>query len=183
MTNHKKYGQNLIEFVFIMPILICITLAIFEVALFWQELNAIYSLNTEINANAALIDTKNLVMGTECPAVAVAKGVLERKDAIISMNDPTYNYAINLDGPSSPFSLYRIESNSQVHGKPQVTLWVDCRNPYENGITTQIEFYHKTMVMQASIPRYDSSDPADRIEIIPDNVFIASPKLNTVRHY
>ena len=174
----KKQGQNLIEFIFVLPTLILLTLAIFEVALFWQDLNSIYALNTEINANAALIDTKNMVLNTPCSAATNGLAILEAKSSVISMSDNTYTKNI-LDG-KEPFAMYKYTSATTVAGKPQIALWVDCRNPFENGITTQIDFYHKTLIMKASIPRYDSPDP---IVIIPDNVFITTPKLNTIRHY
>lgn len=188
MTQYKNKtkGQNLVEFVFVFPILIFLTLGIFEVALFWQDLNSIYALNSEINANVALLDTNNMQLGTRCSAATDAFAILEKKDSMISLNNPGYNdgAAINdsslIDDGKEPFALYKYKSNNLVAGKPQITLWVDCRNPFENGVMTQIEFYHKTMIMKASIPRFDKPDP---IVIIPDNVFIASPKLNTIRHY
>lgn len=181
-----KKAQNLIEFIFVMPILIFLTLGIFEVALFWQDVNSIYSLNSEINANVSLIDPRSMTLGTTCTAAIKARDILESKDSIISMNNPTYTTNIakigGVDQGSPPFALYQIVSNNTIKGTthPQVTLWVDCRNPFENGIVTQIEFYHKTMVMKASIPRFDKPEA---IEIIPDNIYIASPKQNSIRHY
>lgn len=176
-----KRAQNLVEFIFILPILIFMTLAIFEVSLFWQDVNSVYSLNTEINANVALIAPKNMVMGQTCAAAVEGRKILEERDSIISLNNPTYS-TTTIDG-NEPFALYKIFSTNNITGtsNPQISLWVDCRNPFENGITTQVEFYHKTLVMKASLPRIDQ--PNNPIVIIPEDVFIASPKLNTIRHY
>lgn len=173
-------AQNLIEFVFVLPILLFMTLAIFEVALFWQDVNAIYNLNAEINANVALISPKNMLLGQTCTAAEKGIEVLELKDAVISMNNPTYTKN-TIDG-NEPFALYKYTSSVTIAstGKPQITLWVDCRNPFENGVVTQVEFFHKTLIMKASIPRFDKPEP---IVIIPDNIYIASPKLNTLRQY
>ena len=182
VSKKNNKAQNLVEFMFVMPILIFMTLVIFEVAFFWQEVNAIYSLNTEINANVALSDTKTFSMGSVCPAATDALAILEAKDSAISLNNPGYTPKI-VDGVGQePFSLYKYVSTNTIAstGKPQISLWVDCRNPFEDGVTTQIEFYHKTMVMKASIPRFDKPEA---IVIIPDNIYIASPKLNTIRHY
>lgn len=191
-----RRAQNLIEFVFVFPTLLILTLVIFEVALFWQDANIIYSVNSEINANVALDDysSKNtsMVIGQPCPAATRALAILQKRDAAISKIHTTYTGGIEkINGVAQgeePFALYKYTSNSFVtglsdaNGNPQAvtTLWVDCRNPFENGITTQIEFYHKNLIMRASIPRFDSPDP---IVIIPDNILIASPKLNTIRHY
>lgn len=174
-------AQNLIEFIFVFPILIFLTLVIFEVALFWQDVNSIYNLNAEINANVALLDSSNMVLGDTCKAASKALEILEKKDSMISLTNPTYTKKI-LDG-SEPFALYKYWANEITVGgvtKPQISLWVDCRNPFEDGVMTQIEFYHKTLIMKASIPRFDKPEP---IEVIPENIFIASPKLNTIRHY
>lgn len=174
----SKPAQNLIEFLFVLPILIFVTLGIFEVALFWQDVNSIYNLNAEINANAALVDNAKLSLGDTCPAATAAKDALEDKDSMISMTNPTYTK--NIMYGSEPYALYKYTSSTTVSGNPQTTLWVDCRSPFEEGITTQLEFYHKTIVMKATIPRFDKPEG---IVIIPDKVFIASPKLNTIRHY
>jgi len=176
----KKCGQNLIEFVFVLPILLFLTLAIFEVALFWQDLNSVYALNAEINANVALIDPRGMVIGDKCTAASKAVEILAAKDSAISLTDQTYTETAQ-DG-ASPFALYKYTASNTVTSmeKPQITLWVDCRNPFENGVTTQIEFYHKTLIMKASIPRFDKPEP---IVIIPDKIFIATPKLNTIRQY
>lgn len=175
----SKRAQNLIEFVFVFPTLIILTLVIFEVALFWQDANIIYNLNSEINANVAILDYSKLKLGIDtCPAATTALDILQKKDAAITLNNTTYDKTI-LDG-QEPYALYNYLSKSTVNGNRQVTLWVDCRNPFENGITTQIEFYHKNLIIRASIPRFDQPEP---IVLIPDNILIASPKLNTIRHY
>lgn len=193
--NKKRFdAQNLIEFAFVLTILLFLTLCIFEVALFWQDTNAIYALNTEINANAALIDPKNMALGTRCTAAEKAIEILQSKDKIISINDPAYinpaapadtNRDFVIDG-YEPFALYKYVSNGSLikdnngNTHPQVTMWVDCRNPFENGVTTQIEFFHKNLIIHAAIPRFDGEAA---IVLIPENIFIASPKLNTIRHY
>lgn len=179
-------AQNLVEFMFIFPILIFFTLVIFETAYFWQEVNAIYNLNAEINANLALLDLQGMNLGDTCKAATQALDILKKRDKMISLSTVTYNESpIIIDG-DEPFSLYEYTSTNTVDktGKPQIALWVDCRNPFENGVTTQLEFYHKTLIMEASIPRFASAKgDTSPIEIIPKNIFIASPKLNTLRHY
>lgn len=190
-SNRAKLSQNLIEFVFVLPILIFLTLVIFEVALFWQDVNSIYNLNAEINANVALLDYSGRMLGDTCPAADTSEtnsaiSILEKKEAMISLNNPTFTKIIK-DG-SEPFALYKYVSNTKINGKvdedgspqSQITLWVDCRNPFEDGVMTQLEFYHKTVVMKASLPRFDKAEP---IVIIPDNILIASPKLNTIKHF
>lgn len=193
-------SQNLIEFIFVLPILLFISLAIMEVALFWQDVNAIYNLNAEINANAALLDYTGMEIGSVCPAADDSKtngeytqyhsaiATLDRIDSAITLTNPTYTdhatAAANGKG-KEPFALYKFEGGPSItasngESARQITLWVDCRNPFEDGVTTQLEFYHKTVVMRASIPRFDKPEP---IVIIPDKIFIASPKLNTLRHY
>lgn len=177
-------AQNIIEFIFVFPLLIFLTIVIFEVALFWQEVNAIYNLNAEINANVALKDDKEvgLNVGDACPAATKALEILEKRSPMISLTQNDAYTKTILDG-TEPLALYKYEANPvSVAGvnKSQVTMWIDCRNPFENGVMTQLEFYHKTLIINASIPRFDG-EPA--IVIIPQYIFIASPKLNSLRHY
>lgn len=203
----RSLSQHLLEFIFVLPILIFLSLAIMEVALFWQDVNTIYNLNAEINANAALLTYDSMNLGTVCPAADDSKypdgtyvqkhsaiATLDRIDKAITLTNPIYTdhvtAARNGDGTTEPFVLYKFTGGpmitpSPIDGvaqppTPQITLWVDCRNPYEDGVTTQLEFYHKTLVMRATIPRFDKPEG---IVIIPDKIFIASPKLNTLRHY
>jgi hypothetical protein len=179
----NRSAQNLVEFILVFPLLIFLTLVIFEVALFWQDVNSVYNLNEEINANVALVDNSNLNLGDSCPAAGKALDILKKRDSMISLNDPTYTKS-TLDG-NEPFALYKYSSTSSINAnggaKPQVALWVDCRSPFESGVTTQLEFYHKTLIMHASLPNFSNQE--EPIVIIPDSVFIASPKLNTVRQY
>ena len=179
--NNIKPAQNVIEFIFILPILIFVTLVIFEVGLFWQDVNAIYNLNAEINANLALKNPVGLNIGDKCPAATRALNILQERGSMVSMSNQTYNTSV-LDG-QEPFALYKFWANNiTVDGvtKPQIALWVDCRDPFEDGYTSQLEFYHKTLIIKATIPRFDKPEG---IVIIPENIFIASPKLNTLRQY
>lgn len=190
--NIKNSAQNVIEFVFIFPLLIMLILVILEVALFWQDVNSIYNLNAEINANVADLSYSpvasgsaytGLKIGDTCPAAATALTILQQKGSSISLNNPTFTKEI-LYG-TEPFALYHYYGGANItasNGEQsrQVQLWVDCRNPFENGIMTQLEFFHKNLILKATIPRFDSSTG---IVVIPEYVFIASPKLNTIRHY
>lgn len=187
--NKIKFAQNLIEFSFILPVLIFLTLVIFEVALFWQDVNAVYNLNTEINANIALLPYSEMAMNSMCPAAdetlpTSAISILKKKYSALTLSNTTFVRDTDpaAEDGQEPFRLYKFISTTGVNNstKPQIALWIDCRNPFENGIITQIEFYHKTMIMKATIPRFDEDPP---IVVIPDTVFIASPKLSTIRHY
>lgn len=195
-------GQNLVEFVLVFPMLIIITIAIFEVALFWQDINTIYSINTEINAKAALLDAAVMIPGQVCPVAEQARQIVEKKAPVVSAvaltfpKDAAHKEILdgtkinvkdddgNVTTSDEPFALYKYSSNLSITEdgvtKPVATLWVDCRNPFENGVSTQVEFYHKTLIMHLSIPNFSTGQS---FEIIPKNIYIASPKLNTLRHY
>lgn len=182
----QRKCQNIVEFVLIFPLVIIITLVIFEVALFWQDVNAVYNLNAEINSNIALVDNSGLAMGETCPSATKALDILEKRDSMITQTKES-NYTKTIIDGQEPFSLYKYSTNDVTikdnngETKPQISMWVDCRSPFEEGITTQVEFYHKTLIMKASIPNFSDAD--NPIVIIPDNIFIASPKLNTTKQF
>lgn len=178
-----KNAQNMIEFVFVFPLLIFIVLVIMEVAFFWQDVNAIYNLNAEINANVANLKYTGMAEGSTCVAATEALRILEARAPIISLTKSSYKL-IKEEG-NEPFMLYHYYGGPSLKENnggsvPQIQMWVDCRSPFEDGVTTQVEFYHKNMILKATIPRFDSNEG---IVVIPDKIFIASPKLNTIRHY
>ncbi|MBP7212233.1 pilus assembly protein [bacterium] len=194
----RKKGQNLVEFVLVFPMIILMTLCIFEIAFFWQDVNMIYSINTQINARAALVSPREMSAGDVCPAAQTAVELMHAKTPMEALVKPQFKKTI-LDGAkmpktdsttgtntitNEPFALYKYTSTATVTTKdgtqPVATLWVDCRNPFEDGIITQIQFYHKTMIMHASLPNFKDNTP---IDIIPENILITSPKLNTLSHY
>lgn len=195
---NTKPAQNLVEVAYIIPILVFFTLIMLEVGLFWKDLNAIYSLNAEINANIANLDYTKMTLGAGvCPAVDAANtksavSILNLKGSRISLSDNSYTLT-PVEG-KAPFAMYKYSTGDisviqkgsgstdveTTVTKPQITLWVDCRNPFEDGVTTQIEFFHKTLFMKARMPRFDGGQG---YVIIPDHWFIASPKLNTIRQY
>ncbi len=176
-----KKAQNLIEFMLIFPILLMATLVILETALYWQDVNAVYNLNSEINANLALTEPGSQSWTESCAAADNAIKYLEgengeyNKIKAITMANPEFTKNV-IDG-KEPFSLYKYEIKAD--DKPLVTLWIDCRNPFEEGYTTQIDFYHKTLIVSASIPTLKG----EPIVVIPKNIHIASPKESTLRHY
>ena len=121
-------------------------IAIFETALYWQDVNAIYNLNAEINANVALIDNTGTVAGAAAEAgrckafneiIDTGKFNFEGRVKSILPDNLTYTTVI-LDGDvsKSPFAIYQYQAGSVTVGgvtKPRISLWVDCRSPFERG--------------------------------------------------
>ena len=202
MQISKRLGQNIIEFVFIFPLVIVMTLVLFEVAFFWQDVNTVNSINSELSARIARTDSTTIqlltsVSSTGEPVCQAARDALEylRENTrrFTFTNDVSYNCEVLTTSGSQacgtavnmePFMIYKFESQNRIDtpegNKPLITMWVDCQSPFERGYVTQMEIFHKTFVLSARIPRFDGK-PA--IEIIPEYYFIATPKINTIRHY
>jgi len=51
--NLKKNAQNIIEFVFVFPLVITLVLAIFELAMFYRTVHAVQSVALQAAANAS----------------------------------------------------------------------------------------------------------------------------------
>ena len=184
MRFSKRLAQNIIEFTFVFPILVIFALVLFELGFFWQNVNSVYNLNNEINANISDVNygPSKIQMGTTCPAATEALSLIKTRGPVVMGMNSDFMMTKLLDtNTTEPFALYKYTSSETAkNGQPIMTLWVDCRNLFEDGISTQIEFFHKVVVLHASIPRFDGGEA---IDVIPENILIASPKTVSIRQY
>jgi len=171
-----KKAQNLIEFVYIFPLVVFLGLAIFELALFWKSVNYVNMINEEITANAVL--SSDIQEDTMCIQAQNALEALKKRGYIFTQYNLTYKTS-TISG-QEPYAHYRFYSDQKVKSKPVVTLDVDCQNPQTAGITTQLRHQYQLKIIPAKIPGYGGSEP---IEIFPSQVEIISAKKKVRGHF
>lgn len=177
--NHKaKNAQQIVEFIFLFPILIMLFLAIFEISMFWQQYNATQMVNEEVGANIILEDYSAMEFGKRCVAVAPAVAVLQSKTKVLAPASVSFQKEPVIVEGDEPFASYEILSEQKMGGKPVVKLSIDCRNPMQNGITTQLSSMHRVMFFAISLPNFSGK----RIEIIPKNAELISTKNTKIGH-
>lgn len=164
-----KHAQNLIEFVYIFPLVVFLGLAVFELALFWKSVNTVNMINEEIASNAVL--SADIQGNGICIQAQNALDTLKKRDIVFTQYHLTYKNSVVAG--QEPYAQYRFYSDQKFKKKPMVVLDVDCQNPEKAGITTQLRYQHHLSFIPAKIPGRGSNEP---IEIFPSSVEVISAR-------
>jgi len=189
-----RKGQNLIELVFVMPLLILILFGTIELAMFWKTANTVQELAFQAAANAAnqlVLDNQdsNDYTDTNCTdgscfnfAIAKAINTVKKKQGSLGVSNLTF-YCKSVDGYGTrPYTLYECNSDQIVvtdKTLPKLKLVVDYRNPYRNGIAAQIVFQYKTLLLGAKFILPNGKT----VTIIPRDLEISSTKVQQPAQY
>ncbi len=193
MVKSRK-GQNLVEVVLIMPLLIIILLGILEYALFQRNVAAVQDVATEaaVAASKHYVDLGSgpfagaYVVG-ENPAVDAALDVVKSRGNSITGRNITLSYNdLGSAYGQRPLALYEFTStqNTNYNGStvPVVTVTIDYRDPMRDGVSTQF-IYHYNLVlfgMRFVIPGINGGRA---ITLIPPDIQISSTQTRQYVHY
>lgn len=184
----KKTAQNLVEFVLVFPLLIILLLGILEFGLFFRNVSVVQDIAEE----AAVAASRKIVTDTmACQSstyvsscgnlstfnsaiLAATNVVLKRKGSLgINTLSFTYNDLGSTFG-NEPYTIYQMDSleNRIINGvvTPILSLIVDYRNPIQNGISLQLVYQYRTLLIGASFPVMGGTP----IVIIPRDMAIRS---------
>jgi len=193
MGNSRK-GQNLIEVVLIMPLLIVLLLGILEYALFQRNVAAVQDIATEaaVAASKHYVDPESGPFGGayvagENTAVDAALAHIKKRGNSIIGRSITLNYNdLGSAFGTRPNALYEFISSETTNYNgatvPVVRVTVDYRDPMRNGVSTQF-IYHYNLVlfgMRFVIPGVNGGRA---ITLIPPNVQISSTQTCQYVHY
>ena len=176
-------AQNLIEFVVVIPILILILFGIIELALFWKTINNVQEIALEAAAGAAaqyVPDDAASNAGADKAINIVQNRVksleIEKITFTEQATDPMYG--------TKPFTLYEYDSVSKAtladgSQVPLIKLIVDYRDPYKNGVITQLIYQYRTVLlgMEFSMPG------GSKVVIIPRDIEVSSTKIQQYKNY
>lgn len=180
----KKSAQNLIEFVFVFPLVFFLIMAIFELAMFYRTVHAVQNVAVQVAAKAATqVITSDMISTTigdpsfNAAAQSALDTIKAKKGALGSLDFDTFQVTTNSAFGTPPYTLYEFTSDRTIHtstgDKPLVTLRVDCSNPLEKGIKTQLIYYYVTIIFAAEVPLPNG----DVMTIIPKDIAISSTKI------
>lgn len=185
----NKKGQNLVEFVFVLPILIIAILSIVEFAVFWRHSQAVQEIALEAAAGAAqkYVEVDTSINTTKCnAAVDRAFTIFKNRLDALGMSGAAFGSKQILANSTEPLAAYKYSSiqteNVKGNTMPKVELIVDYRQPYEKGVIVQVIYQYVTMFLglELSLPGTNSTQ---QIVIIPKNITISSTKINQYVHY
>ncbi|OGH99699.1 MAG: hypothetical protein A2039_06025 [Candidatus Melainabacteria bacterium GWA2_34_9] len=185
--NLKRPAQNLVEFVFIIPLLIAILFGILEFAIFYRNVNAVEDIATE----AAVAASRRLVLDTmtsnniaDTSNTGFNKAAKAARDVVMkrrgTLGIPALTLAYNDLGAgfgARPYALYEIVSTQTrlIDGvsTPIITLVVDYRTPSEDGIMVQLIYQYRTLLVGAQLPMLGSTP----VTLIPRDIPISSTRI------
>lgn len=194
-----RQGQNLIEFVIVMPLLIVILFGIIEFALFWKTTQTVQ----EIALAAAAAAASKIVNEGDAnnAAVLAARDVVQNRAGSLGISNlqPLTPNPVNGFG-NAPFALYEAtsqETRRDANGnmQPLIDLTVDYRSPYATytnpatftnnaapvggGIITQLTYRYNTILLGAQF----TLPGGTVVTIIPREIDISSTKIQQYSNY
>ncbi|HBG49378.1 MAG TPA: hypothetical protein DDW90_07745 [Cyanobacteria bacterium UBA9971] len=185
--NLKRPAQNLIEFVFIIPLLIVILFGILEFAIFYRNVSVVEDIATE----AAVAASRKLVLDTMTSnniadtsnagfnkAAKAARDVVMMKRGKLGLSNLTLAYNdLGAGFGARPYALYEIVSTQTrlVDGvaTPIITLVVDYRAPNEDGMMVQLTYQYQTLLLGIQLPVFGSTP----VVLIPRDIPISSTRI------
>lgn len=183
----KRPAQNLIEFVFIIPLLIVILFGILEFAIFYRNVSVVEDIATE----AAVAASRKLVLDTMTSnniadtsnagfnkAAKAARDVVMMKRGKLGLSNLTLAYNdLGAGFGARPYALYEIVSTQTrlVDGvaTPIITLVVDYRAPNEDGMMVQLTYQYQTLLLGIQLPVFGSTP----VVLIPRDIPISSTRI------
>lgn len=165
-------GQNLVELVVVLPLLVLLILGIMQLGLYWRTFQTIESVALE-GSNVAASEIDNLSTTQNEPVEAAITAVNNR----LSMAGlPNVSSAVSPISGTAPNALYQ---SSAVVNPRDLQLTIDYRNPTANGVVVQVVYGYKPILAGTSIPVPGGSP----ITIIPDFVEVSSSQIQQYNMY
>jgi Flp pilus assembly protein TadG len=175
----KKQAQTLVEVVFILPILLIVLFGVLEYGVYYRNLNLVQDIANEsavIVAKTTVLNTMtatNLAdtssSGMNAAVLAVISSITKRRGQL-GLKSLTFNYANQpyANNPTSsynnnagqwgscPNTIYQLDSvqTRTINGtsKPIVSIIIDYRSPDTDGISVQVMYWHRTLLLGAKWP-------------------------------
>ena len=178
----KRRGQNLIEFIVVIPLLVLILFGIVELSMFWRTAQTAQSIALEAASAAAaqiVIDGSN-----PNPAVEKAVDVVDKRLGALGVE----NVALHLQDIGDefgirPYAFYVYQSeetrstNNGVY--PLIEFTIDYRDPFKSGIITQLTYQYRTILLGAEF----TLPGGRKVVIIPKDIPVSSTKIQQYNSY
>ena len=169
----KNRGQNLVELVIVLPLLVLLILGIIQFGLYWRTFQTVESVALE-GASVASSTVDSIKTTNNEAKDAAVLAINERlKMAGLPQIDPASIAAVN---GTEPYALYQ---SAAVVNPNDVQVTIDYRNPSANGIVVQVVFGYQPILAGTQIP-IPGRDP---ISIIPDFVEVSSSQIQQYNTY
>lgn len=170
LRTHK--GQNLVELVVVLPLLVVLILGIMQLGLYWRTFQTIESVALEgANVAASTVDT----LGT--PANEPVIAAVDAMNARLAMAGLATVGAGTVSATGTePNALYQSPA-AATPGSMQFTI--DYRNPTANGVVVQVVYGYRPILAGTRIPVPGGTD----ITLIPSFIRVSSSQIQQYNTY
>lgn len=165
-------GQNLVELVVVLPLLVLLILGIIQLGLYWRTFQTIESVALEGSTIAA--STVDDLKTADNEAVKAATDTIKNRMQMAGLPSPASDPAA-VSG-TAPNALYQ---SPAVVNPNDVQITVDYRNPTANGVVVQVVYGYRPILAGTKIP----VPGAAPITIIPDYVEVSSSQIQQYNTY
>lgn len=169
---NKKNGQNLVELVVVLPLVILLILGIIQFAMYWRTFQTVESIALDgANIAASTVDD----ISTSGKNEAIDAAIIAMNGRLSSAGFSTVATPSVTSG-TPPNALYQTAA-SNAPGFSQVSI--DYRSPTSNGIVVQLVYNFVPILAGTSIPVPGGAP----IKIIPDFVKVTSSQIQQYNTY
>ncbi|MEW5822373.1 MAG: TadE/TadG family type IV pilus assembly protein [Cyanobacteriota bacterium] len=173
-NNYRRFkGQNLVELVVVLPLLVVLILGIMQLGLYWRTFQTIESVALE-GSNVAASTVDNYGTPVNEPVTASIDAINNRL-AMAGLPTVTSGNVTVQDG-TAPYALYQSPAANNP-GDMQITI--DYRNPTANGVVVQVVYGYRPILAGTRIPVPGGTD----ITIIPDFIKVSSSQIQQYNTY
>ena len=176
--NKNDIGQNLVELVVVLPLLVLLILGIMQLGLYWRTFQTVESVALEgSNVAASTIDnyaTEDGTTATNEPVMAAIDAINSRM-AMAGLPQVAAADVVPVSG-TSPNCLYQ---NAAVVNPRDVQITIDYRNPTANGVVVQVVYGYRPILAGTRIPVPGGSP----INIIPSFIEVSSSQIQQYNTY
>jgi Flp pilus assembly protein TadG len=161
-------GQNLVELVIVMPLLLLLILGILQFGLYWRTFQTVESIALEgADMASRMIDDPATTSANEAKTNTVNN--INTRLAMAGFSTVADTAVVAASG-TEPNALYQ---SPAVVNPGDVQLSIDYRNPTSNGVIVQVVYGYKPILAGTKIP----IPGAGPVTIIPDFIKVSSSQI------
>lgn len=171
---HKKNrGQNLVELVVVLPLLVLLILGILQFGLYWRTFQTVESVALEgSNIAATAIDDPDTVANEAKNAAINAMNTRLSAAGLPSVSISS----VSINSGSEPNALYQSPAVAKAN---DVQIVINYTNPAANGVGVQVVYGYQPILAGTKIPLPGNAP----VTIIPDFITVSSSQIQQYNTY
>lgn len=167
-------GQNLVELVVVLPLLVLLILGIMQLGLYWRTFQTIESVALE-GANVAASTVDSYATSSVNEPVDQAIDSINSRLSMAGLPTVAKGNVAAVSG-TAPNALYQ---SPAVSNPKDIQVTIDYRNPTANGVVVQVVYGYRPILAGTRIPVPGGT----AITLIPDFIQVSSSQIQQYNTY